>query len=118
MTESDDGRVATGDRPSLDRDVRWRQVAQRRYEPDRDGGLTTAIVFAIADAEGIPPRELKSPPLYDVVDVVGIEQTFFGLDPAESARRGTGMVEFRYTDYLVTVRSDGWIQVYAPAEAE
>jgi hypothetical protein len=50
------------------------------------------------------------------VDVAGIEQTFFGPNGDDSSCQGTGAVEFRYTDYLVTDRSDGWLQVYEPSE--
>ncbi|NKE35788.1 hypothetical protein GWG54_08135 [Natronococcus sp. JC468] len=72
------------------------------------------MVFAIAEAEGISPSEVKSPPLYDSVDVAGVEDAFFGSDSGNGSRRGTGTVEFRYTEYLVKVRSDGWVEVYEP----
>jgi hypothetical protein len=32
------------------------------------------------------------------------------------SRRGVGTVEFRYTDYLVKVQSDGWVRVFEPGE--
>lgn len=118
MTGREDGGTRSDDDPQLDSDTHWHQAAQRCYEPDRDGGLTTTIVYAIADAEGVSPSEVKSPPLYDSVDVAGIEQTFFGLDSSEQRRQGTGTVEFRYTKYLVKVRSDGWVQVFEPSEPE
>ncbi|MXV63913.1 hypothetical protein GS429_17970 [Natronorubrum sp. JWXQ-INN-674] len=118
MTASDNGGTGSGDDPTLDHDTRWRQVAQRHYEPERDGGLTTPIVFALAEAEDVSPSEMKSPPLYESVDVAGIEQTFFGLNDDVKPRQGIGSVEFRYTEYLVKVRSDGWIQVYESSEPE
>ncbi|WP_256393882.1 HalOD1 output domain-containing protein [Natronoarchaeum rubrum] len=118
MTESDNGGTGSADDPALNHETNWQQVAQRLYEPDRDGDLTTAIVFALAEAEDVSPNEMKTPPLYDSVDVAGIEQTFFGLDTDEGARQGTGTVEFRYTEYLVKVRSDGWIQIYESSEPE
>lgn len=105
-----------GDDSALDRDTHWREAAQRLYEPDRDGGLATAIVFAIADADGVAPSEVRSPPLYEVVDVAGIEQAFFGSNADVGSRNGTGSVDFRYGGYLVNVRSDGWIQVCEPTE--
>lgn len=104
-TTSDEGPTATGDAPS-------RQVAQRHYEPGGQGELTTAIVFAIAEAQGVAPSDVKSPPLYDFIDVPAIEDAFFGPDVAGVSRRGVGTVEFRYTDYLVKVQSDGWIRVF------
>ncbi|OYR38640.1 hypothetical protein DJ81_17510 [Halorubrum sp. Hd13] len=110
--------AATGDGDSLpDGGARWRQVVERRHEPERDDGLTTAIVSAIADAGNVSPSSLKSPPLYEVVDAAEIEQAFLGLNAGESARRGTGSVEFRYTEYLVEVGSDWWIRVYERIEA-
>jgi len=112
-TETDSG----DDRP-FGRQSRWRQVVQRRYDPALDGGLTTAIVFAIADAEGVSPDGLTFPPLYDVVDVPGIETALFGSNPDGSARNATGSVEFRYAQYLVKVGSDWWVQVYEPTEPE
>lgn len=118
MTKSDNGRIGSDDDPALNRDTYWRQVAQRLYEPDRDSGLATAIVFALADAEDVSPSEIKSPPLYEAVDVDGIAQAFFGLNTDGDSRHGTGSVEFRYTEYLVKVRSDGWIQIYESSEPE
>ncbi len=110
MTDSSDG---VGGDPELCRDTSWRQAAQRRYDPEVDGDLSTTVVFAIAAAEDVSPGDLDSP-LYDAVDVAGIEQTFFG--PGDDDRQGTGAVEFRYGDHLVRVRSDGWVQVYERSE--
>jgi hypothetical protein len=50
MTGREDGGTRSDDDPQLDTDTHWHQAAQRCYEPDRDGGLTTTIVYAIADA--------------------------------------------------------------------
>ena len=111
-----DGGNGIDDEPTLAGETPWQPVAQRHYEPDRDGDLTTAIVYAIADAENVDPIEVTAPPLYDCVDVAGIEQAFFGPTAEVAPRGGTGTLEFRYTGYLVTVRSDGWIQVSEPAE--
>ena len=114
---SDDG-IMDADDPTGGADTPYTQVAQRHYEPDGHGGLTTAIVHAIAEAEGVSPSEVKSPPLYESVDVPAIEDAFFWPDVSEESRQGTGTVEFQYTDYLVKVRSDGWIQIYEPSEPE
>lgn len=112
MSDSNDtGRT---DEIPRDQDRHWQQVVQRLYEPDSDGGLTTAIVATIADAEGVSQTDVKSPRLYDIVDVSGIENAFFR---GEDATR-QGAVEFRYTEYLVEVRSDGWIGVYESADPE
>ncbi|WP_254271600.1 HalOD1 output domain-containing protein [Haloarcula marina] len=96
--------------------TKWSQVAQHHYEPDGRGELTTAIVYAIAEAEGVSPSEVKSPPLYDTVDVPAIENAFFGPTVVGESRQSVGSVEFQYTEYLVKVRSDGWVQVYEPTE--
>lgn len=118
MTKSNNSSTSDTDEPDLSQATHWRQTAQRHYEPNRDGGLTRAIVFAIADAKGISPSEVKSPPLCDSVDVIGIEKTFFGLHTDEESHQGIGALGFRYTEYLVKVRSDGWILVYESSETE
>jgi hypothetical protein len=117
MTKNN-GTVDRDDDPTLDQDAPWRQAAQRYYDPDRGGELTTDIVFAIADAANVPPKAVTSPPLYEVVDVAGIEDALFGPTISTGSRQGTGTVEFHYTDYLVKVRSDGWIQVYEATETD
>ena len=94
------------------------QLAQRHFDPTDNGELTTAIVYAIAEAEGIHPLDLKSPPLYDVIDAPALEATFFGPKAAGRHRHGVGTVEFQYLEYLVTVRSDGWIRVYEETSGE
>jgi len=118
MPKSDKTGPNGGDDPTVDRDSQWRQVVRRLYEPDRDGGLTAAIVFAIADAEGVAPTEVNSPPLYEAVDAERIEQALFGSETGETVREATGRVEFRYADYLVSVGSDGWVRVSEPTRPE
>lgn len=118
MTTNEIRDTESGDEPALNQETEWEQAVQRMYEPDRDGGLSTAIVFAIADAADVSPSEVKSPPLYEVVDVSGIEQAFFGMNNDGDSRQGTGTVEFRYTEYLIKVRSDGWVQVYEERDPE
>ncbi|WP_135828366.1 HalOD1 output domain-containing protein [Halorussus halobius] len=112
------GRTGNDDDPTLNEETHWRQAAQRLYEPEQDDELTNAVVFTIAEAESVEPSEVGAPPLYEVVDVTGIEAAFFGSGNGKAFRQGTGSVEFRYTEYLVKVRSDGWVQVYEPAETE
>lgn len=114
---TDDGTMAEDD-PTSGAETHQKQIAQRHYEPNGQGELTTAIVFAIAEAEDVSPSEVKSPPLYESVDVPAIEDAFFGPDVAGASRQGIGTVEFQYTDYLVKVKSDGWIQVYEPTETD
>ncbi|MFC7132740.1 MULTISPECIES: HalOD1 output domain-containing protein [Salinibaculum] len=118
MTRNDDGGTGSEDDPTLDHDTHWRQVAQRHYDPDEDGELTTVLVFAIAEARDVSPDEVKSPPLYAVADVPAIEAALFNSETETESRQGTVTIKFRYADYLVKTRSDGWIQVYETTEPD
>lgn len=107
---------AVSDGPAIDGGTEWTQAAQRHYDRGHDEELTTAIVFAIADAMGVEPVAVRSPPLYEFVDAAALDEAFFGPNVTEMARQGVGSVEFEYRQYRVTVRSDGWIQVDEPVE--
>ncbi|MUV58027.1 HalOD1 output domain-containing protein [Halogeometricum sp. CBA1124] len=99
-----------------DRDARWRQVVQRHFDPDGDEELTTALVFAIAEAEGVSPRDVKSPPLYEVIDATGVENALFG--PGTGAETRRGVVEFHYDEYRLKIEGDGWILVFESADVD
>jgi hypothetical protein len=101
------------DDPAMAPPSHWSQVAQRHYEPGERRELTTEIVYTIAAAKDASPEEL-SPALYNFIDVPAIEDTFFGPESETRPEQGVGSVRFRYGDYLVTIQSDGWIQVYEP----
>lgn len=116
MTMTNNGEAGRGDDPILDQEMHWQQVAQRQYEPDRDGELTTAIVYAIADAQDIDPTELKTPPLYEIVDIAAIDDAFFGTNSENGSQQGMGTVKFQYIENLIKIKSDGWISVYESAE--
>jgi hypothetical protein len=118
MSERSDGSTESADDPVSSAETNWSQVGQRHYDPDGRGELTAAIVYAIAEADGVSPSEVKSPPLYETVDVPAIEAAFFGPDVAGESRQGVGTIEFQYVGYLVKVRSDGWIQVYEPTDTD
>jgi len=111
-----ENRPIDGDEPTGGANRHHSAVAQRQYDSDGNGELTTAIIEAIAAAEGVSPREIQSPPLYESVDLPAIEDAFFGPEISDGSRQGAGTVEFQYTDYLVNVQSDGWIRVYEPTE--
>jgi len=113
----DDGTIDSDDSTSS-ADTHQSQVAQRHYNPNGNGELTTAIIYTIAEAEDVCPSEMKLPPLYESVDVPAIENAFFGPNAAGGSRQCVGKIEFRYADYLVKVQSDGWIQVYEPTEPD
>ena len=118
MSERTDDEILDGAGPISGADIHQSQVAQRHYEHDGQGELTTEIIYAIAEAEGVSPSELTSPPLYGSVDVPAIEDAFFRPNVPDGSRQGVGTVEFRYIDYLVTVRGDGWIRVFEPTETD
>lgn len=115
MTRNNGG-TDNNDDPTGTGDTHWRQLKQRLYDPDQTGDLTTEIVYAIGEAADVPPSDVKSPPLYETIDVAAIEETFFSSDNENESRQGIGTIEFRYVEYRIKVRSDGWIQVYEPTE--
>lgn len=116
MKETSDGGMSRDEGGGVDGN--WMQAAQRHYDPERDTELTTALVYAIAEAADVPPTDLKSPPLYECVDAAALENTFFGQKENGEQPESTGTVEFHYADYRVTVRNDGWIQVYETADTD
>lgn len=95
----------------------WTQIARRHYDPDDATDLTTVVVTAIAAAEGVPPRDVRSPVLYEHVDVSTVADVFFGPTVTERGRRGRGRIEFRYEGYRVEVASDGRVTVSEQADA-
>ena len=109
MTRPSEGNGANA---NSDGDVQRTLVQQTQYERGSRHDLTTTIIGAIADAEGIAPTELKDPILYECVDVSSLEDAFFGPDVAGRNRDGVGTVEFRFGDYRITVNSNGWVSVY------
>ncbi|MFC7137965.1 HalOD1 output domain-containing protein [Halobaculum litoreum] len=105
---------ATGE--SVPQDVAWTLADQRLFDPASGDGLTTVIVYAVADAEGIAPKHLKHPPLFDVVDTAALEAAFFGNHANDRSHDPNSSTEFMYRGYRVVVRSDGWVQVYERAD--
>jgi hypothetical protein len=104
MESSNEGR--RGSEPDRARS----QVGQRQFDPATEGELTSAIVCAVAEAEGVDPVEIGSPPLYESVDVCSLDDVLFGSRGSAPAE---GRVAFEYHGYLVAVRADGWVRVYA-----
>jgi len=94
------------------------QVTRRLYDPAGDVALVTEIVYALADARNVSPTDLTSPTLYECVDVESLEATLFDGKEGPSSRRGSGTVTFQYADYVVTVWSDGWIEVSESSTTE
>jgi len=85
--------------------------SQARYEHDDPHDLTTAIIYAIADAEGDEPTEIKSPPLYDYIDAPAVEEALFGSRRKRNTDAGRQSINFFYRGHDITVRSDGWVFV-------
>ncbi len=94
----------------------WELVVQLPFDADGGDELTSAVITAVAEAEGVRPREVKTPPLYEVVDVSALESAFFGSQTIDGSGDGHLSVEFMYRGHRILVRSDGWVQVYEVAE--
>lgn len=93
----------------------WTYVTQAHYDPDNERDLTTVVVSAIAEAEEVPITEIKSPPLYEVVDIASIDDALFER-PDTSKNDTESIVEFRYNQYKVSVEANGWVTVSARGE--
>jgi hypothetical protein len=83
-------------------------VASTYFDASTGTDLATTIVYAVAEAEDVPPEALGGPPLYDQVDPDGLERALFH-ERAESARDRTAT--FPYRGYRVRVRGDGRVAV-------
>lgn len=59
--------------------------------------VSEAVVRAVADAEGVSPRDV-TPPLYESVNPDALDDLFGG--------RTGGSITFRYCGYLVEVRNE------------
>ncbi|WP_313693058.1 HalOD1 output domain-containing protein [Halorarum halobium] len=114
MTSPADEWTADGGESLDESDGTLRELTQAHYDPATNGELSTAIVYAVAEAAGVEATELRSPLLYDAVDVAALESALFGPNTDGHSRRGVETVEFEFDGYLVRVRSDGWITVLEP----
>lgn len=112
--ESATGRPRTAQVPV---DARWELDCQMPYDEDECHDLTSAIIAGVAEAEGIPPMDVKDPPLYRTLDVAALEAAFFGATTIADGGDNFRSVEFMYRGHRIVVRSDAWIQVYRPVEA-
>ncbi|USZ73556.1 HalOD1 output domain-containing protein [Natronosalvus halobius] len=113
IPDDDDTHGASGRESTPDGS--WTFVTQAHYNPDESRDLTTVIIGAVAEAEDVPITEITNPPLYEVVDIAGIDDALFGRP--EANRNGTdSTVEFRYHGYKVSVEADGWVTVSERSE--
>ncbi|MFC6811717.1 HalOD1 output domain-containing protein [Natrialbaceae archaeon GCM10025810] len=75
-----------------------------------------AVVEAVADAEGVAPRDLCPPeyePLHDVIDPEALNSLFAAK--GNGSPRPGGSVSFSYCDYRVTVE-DGVVSLEQGSE--
>lgn len=68
--------------------------------------LSTAVVNAIADAEGVDPTELE--PLYETVNPDALDALF---RPVSDGDRRTGRATFRMNGYEVVATSSGRVHL-------
>lgn len=66
--------------------------------------MSEAVVSRIAAEKGVGACELE-PPLYDTIDPEALESVF---------RETTGQITFEYCGLLVTVDSDGTVELLDP----
>ena len=78
-----------------------------RFRHDGEGSVTTSVVLALAELEGVDPIEMD--PIYGAVDPDVLEALD---DPTRSA---SADVTFDYHDYRVTVDGEGAIVITARA---
>ena len=76
------------------------------YEEGSEQTPATAVVGAVARAEGVDPTEL--PPLYDEINMDALNRLFEG---AESVTRSGTVISFQVDNWNVFVDTDGRIRV-------
>lgn len=111
--QSDDRGTATNECTThgpVPEGAEWDLAAQEPY--DETGELTTAIVYAVAEAEEISPRDVKNPPLYEVVDTDALEAAYLGAREQTPDRDTYCSTEFMYRGLRVVVRNNGWVLVH------
>lgn len=96
-------------------DAEWDIVVQTAVDVAAGEDLTSTIVYAIANAEGVAPGGIKEPPLYEVIDTRALESAFFGPTDGQTADLTGCSAEFMYRGYRVVVQNDGWVFVYERA---
>ncbi len=94
----------------------WRLVQQAHYETTGRDDLTTTIIGAVAEAEGVSPTDITEPVLYECVDIAALEDAFFGPTVVGHDRDAVGSVEFRFGEYRIELKDDGWITLYKPTD--
>ncbi|MDQ2051469.1 HalOD1 output domain-containing protein [Natronolimnohabitans sp. A-GB9] len=75
------------------------------------------VIEAVAEAEGIPPEELRPPTyeaLHDIVDPEALDSLF--ASRSNGTPRSAGDVTFPFCGYEVTVRADDTVTVEDTSE--
>jgi len=74
------------------------------------GKPSLRVVEAVAEAEDVPPAELR-PPLHTVIDPTALDRLFRPPTPkgAEAEANQLPCASFPYCGYTITVRADGQI---------
>lgn len=115
-----DARMTDTDVPASDgrgpREAEWVQVSQAPFDEGSSDELAVTIIELVADAEGISPRDVKSPPLYDTVDAAALEAAYFGPERRVQAGESTASTEFLYRGFRIVVQSNGWVRLYEQVE--
>lgn len=69
--------------------------------------VSDAVIFAVADAEGVSPLELT--PLTNVINPDALNNFIDGLSTTQETP--TGFVEFEYRGHVIRVTADGTIAI-------
>lgn len=103
--------VAVGD-AVVPEGTEWELATQIPFHEGEQHELTSTIIVAVAETEGVSPLDIKDPQLYEVVDIPAMEAVLLGSDTIGESENGLKKVEFMYRDHRIVVRSDAWIQVF------
>ncbi|WP_436925152.1 HalOD1 output domain-containing protein [Halosimplex amylolyticum] len=81
-------------------------VVGTRFDGDRERAPSTAVIEAVAAAEGVAPTELD--PIYDAIDPEAIDRLLADQNDASTC------VRFAINGWTVFVRGDGALRVCDP----
>lgn len=80
-------------------------ITQQRMKPDGAHVLSTNVIYAIAEQEGVDPMQLD-PPLFEAVDLDALEALF-----STSGTPSVDNVTFSYNGYEVSVSGTDDVEV-------
>lgn len=79
------------------------------FNLESDWSLSTLITEAVAEEKGVDVTDLT--PLRHVIDIDGSRAA---IDAVQETPDGVACISFTYETYLVTVTSDGTIEIATP----